>query len=512
MTKTKPGPGNDAYEAGLKHAHYGRHAEAIACFERALEREPDDARVLFALANTAEAVGHRDAAENFFRRVLEQQPDRREALVNLANLLRAGNRTGDVIALLKPALERTPGEAALWLTLGSALNEAGDRKTAETFYREALRLVPGYPPALGNLADMLADDGAVGEALTMYDEVLRAEPENAQARLNRAILFLIGGKLESGWDDYEYRLSLKGKSIARDHGLKRWNGKPVRNLRLLVLAEQGVGDQLAFVSLIPALADMLARTGGRVILEAEPRLVPLFARSFPDVQVHASDMETRGGAKRAHYAWLGAQGGADRVIEMGSLPRLLRKSLGDFPDPHSYLVPSGERADWARSLAAQGRAPFIGICWRSGLMGGARNLQYAPLEAWGAFLRAVPGTLVSLQYDGRADEIAALEEMSGRRIFVPPGLDQKQEMDRAASLMAALDAVVSAPTAVSWISAGLGVPTLKILYRISWTALGTDYEPFAPSCRCIMPDENGDWATTFARAVKVLGGIKTKTS
>ena len=507
MTKAKAGQNDDAYEAGLKHAHHGRHAEAIACFEGALERQPNDARVLFALANTAEAVGHRDAAESFFRRVLEQQPDRREALVNLANLLRAGNRTQDVIALLKPALERTPGEAALWLTLGSALNEAGDRKTAETFYREALRLSPGYPPALGNLADMLADDGAVEEALRMYDEVLGTEPENAQARLNRAILFLISGKLESGWHDYEYRLSLKGKAISRDHGLRRWNGKLTKNLRLLVAAEQGVGDQLAFVSLIPELADMLARQGGRVILEAEPRLVPLFARSFPDVQVHASDMETRGGVKLAHYDWLRDAGGADRVIEMGSLPGLLRKSLEDFPGQHSYLTPSVERAEWARQFRAQGPAPYIGICWRSGLMGGARNLQYAPLEAWGTFLRAVPGRLVSLQYDGRPEESAALEQMSGRKILVPPGLDQKQEMDRAASLIAALDAVVSAPTAVSWISAGLGVPTLKILYRISWTALGTDYEPFAPACRCIMPDENGDWATTFARAANALNAM-----
>ena len=499
MTKATK-PTGDAYEAGLSLAQEGRHAEAIACFERALGRQPDDARVLFALANAAEAVGHRQAAEAFFRRVLEQQPDRREALVNLANLLRAGNRTADVIALLTPALERTPGEAALWLTLGSALNEAGDRKTAETFYREALRLSPGYAPALGNLADMLADDGALEEALTMYGEVLRKEPQNAQARLNRAILFLVAGNLEKGWADYEYRLMLKAKTPARDHGLSRWNGAARKNLRLLVTAEQGVGDQLAFVSLIPELAATLAREGGRVILEAEPRLVPLFARSFPDVQVHASDMEMRGGQKRAHYSWLEAAGGADKAIEMGSLPKLMRKTLADFPKPHAYLTPSDARDNWLGLLGQRGKPPYIGLCWRSGLIGGARNLQYAPLEAWGGFLKSIPGTLVSLQYDGRPEEIAALEQMSGRSIFVAPDLDQKQEIDGSAALIAALDVVVSAPTAVSWISAGLGVPTLKILYRTSWTALGTDYEPFAPACRCIMPDENGDWATTFKRA------------
>ncbi|HEY4265039.1 MAG TPA: tetratricopeptide repeat protein [Micropepsaceae bacterium] len=498
---------DDPYGAGLKLAQQGRHAEAIALFERALARRPEDARVLFALGNTAEAVGHPDAAENFFRRVLAQDPDRLEALVHLGNLLRAKSRTADVIALLKPALERNPAEPALWLTLGSALNEAGNGTTAETFYREALRLRPGYAPALGNLADLLSDRGANGEALAMYDAVIQSDPENAQARLNRAILFLVAGELKNGWKDYESRLLLKHKFPSRDHRLPRWDGVTA-NTRLLITAEQGIGDQIAFVSLIPELAARFARHGGRVILETEPRLVPLFARSFPDVRVHASDMETIGGRKLAHYHWLDHEGSVDCAIEMGSLPRLMRATLGDFPEPHAYLAPSEERETWRRWLATQGVAPYFGLCWRSGLAGGGRNIQYAPLEAWGAFLRGVQGTLVSLQYDGRADEIAKLEQISGRTILVPPHLDQKQEIDHAASLMAALDAVASAPTAVSWIAAGLGVPTLKLLYKNSWTALGADYEPFAPFCRCIMPDASGDWTTTFARAANALNAIR----
>ena len=42
--------------------------------------------------------------------------------------------------------------------------------------------------------------------------------------------------------------------------------------------------------------------------------------------------------------------------------------------------------------------------------------------------------------------------------------------------------VVSAPTAVSWLAAGVGTPTYKVLYDTSWTALGQTYEPFAPAC------------------------------
>src|SRR5258706_6025775 len=115
----------DFYAAGLTASGEGRHTDAIACFERALRDAPDDARVLFALGNTAAAIGHAGAAENFFRRVLAQETSRLAALVNLANLLRKSGRTADVIALIKPVLEINPEHAELWLTLGSALRETG---------------------------------------------------------------------------------------------------------------------------------------------------------------------------------------------------------------------------------------------------------------------------------------------------------------------------------------------------------------------------------------------------
>jgi hypothetical protein len=70
--------------------------------------------------------------------------------------------------------------------------------------------------------------------------------------------------------------------------------------------------------------------------------------------------------------------------------------------------------------------------------------------------------------------------------------------------MTALDSVVTAPTAVSWLSAGVGTRTFKILYDTSWTALGQAYEPFAPACACMMPQRRGDWADVFSQVKERL--------
>jgi tetratricopeptide (TPR) repeat protein len=488
------------YQEGLKLSAKGRHAEAISRYEAALAADPADTRVLFALGNTARVLGLPKPAEEFYRRVLAAEPGRIEALVNLANLLRANGQFEAARALIEPALSRHSECAELWLTLGSIHRELGNSAEAKTHYGEALKFKPDYAAALGNLADLLADDGETDEALSLYDRALKREPDNAQARLNRAILHLGCGNLKDGWRDYAARLKLPGKAPKPDHNLPKWAGGALKRTRLLVTAEQGVGDELMFASMIGDLGQRVARENGSVILECEKRLVPLFARSFRDVTVKPSQMETKAGITTSHYGWLKAAGGANVTVEMGNLPRWLRGEISAFPNPHAYLIPDPQEVtNWKNIF---GNA--IGICWRSGKQGGGRALQYAPLEAWVEFIRNVPGNVVSVQYDANAEEIAALQTLSGREILVPQGIDQKQELDRACALLSALDCVVSAPTAVSWLAAGAGVPTYKILYDKSWTSFGADYEPFAPSCLCMMPERAGDWAEVFAKALAAI--------
>jgi tetratricopeptide (TPR) repeat protein len=490
-----------AYDQGLKLSSAGRHLEAINQYEQALAQDPHDPRILFALGNTAGALGMRGPAEQFFRQVLAIDPARLEATVNLANLLRENGQFDAAIALLEPALARSPQSPELNLTLGSAWRESGDNSRAEPYYLAALDVRPDYAPALSNLADLRCDQGAWDEARALYDRAIRGDPKNPQIRLNRAIMNLLCGALKDGWRDYEARIGIPGKVPAANLNLAPWTGETLRGKRLLVRAEQGVGDQILFASTIPDLCARATHDGGSVVLECEPRLADLFARSFPGARVYPARISSAG----ADYTWLKSAGGVNAAVPMGSLPRYLRGAPERFPDQHAYLMPDAlEAARWRQLMG--GGAKTIGICWRSGKSGGHRSLQYAPLEEWGAFLRRLPAgvLLVSVQYDAAPEEIAALEQLAGRPIAVPGGIDQKNELDRAAALLSALDAVVSAPTAVAWLAAATGTATWKVLYDTSWTALGQSYEPFAPACKLAMPQTRGDWPSAFAEVIRAL--------
>lgn len=494
---------NLAYQSGLKLSSQGRHGEAIAQFEQALAVQPDDPMVLFALGNTACQMGQAGMAEQFYRKVLSQDPCRTEAIVNLSNLMRANGQFDAAIALLIPAVAREPKCPELQLTLGSAWRERGDLERAKLHYQAALIARPDYALALSNLADLLCDEGQRDVAKNLYDKALKIEPRNAQVRLNRAILHFLNGDLKDAWRDYAARADVPGKvpAVAGERQLADWTGESLARKRLLVRSEQGIGDQVLFASVIPDLLARAEAEGGGIVLECEPRLELLFARSFPGATVRPARLKTINGIAVADYGWLKQVGGVNAASLMGTLPRYLRARLEDFPKPHKFLVPDPhETARWKESFGPDA----VGICWRSGKLGGHRSIGFAPLELWGAFLRDTEATFVSVQYDARPEEVAQLEAISGKKLIVPQGVDQKNELDRAAALIAALGTVISAPTAVACLAPAVGARTLKLLYGLSWTAMGRDYEPFLPSCHCVVPRQAGDWAEVFALAGRVI--------
>ncbi|MCP5432792.1 MAG: tetratricopeptide repeat protein [Alphaproteobacteria bacterium] len=493
-----------AYRAGMAHLEAGRLDAAIASLKEAHRRAPRDVGVLFALSVAARRLGLTGTAKRLCLQVLELEPDRLEALVTLANLHRAEGEAAAAIGLLKPAIERAPATPELWLTIGHAVRETGDRTAARSFYEEAARLKPSYAEALGSLADLAADSRDHESALALYDRAVRHAKENAQLRLNRAVLLLHMGRLEEGWRDYDWRLKLPSKAIRWRHGLPRWDGRIHEKVRLLVTAEQGIGDELLFASLLPELEERLADAKGRLLVACAPRLVPLFARSFPTASVGPYEVRETGGQVEGACGWL-APGTASHAIEMGSLPRLLRPSLADFPNPHAYLAADAEeRARWRAWLESLGPGPYVGLCWRSGKTGGLRAQQFAPPELWAGAMAARGACYVALQYDADEAECDALAALAGVPLHRPPGIDQKQELDRATGLVAALDRVVSAPTAVACLAGGLGVPTAKVLFDKSWTALGQPFEPFQPACRVAGPAWTGDFADALSRAFAAL--------
>ena len=89
-----------------------------------------------------------------------------------------------------------------------------------------------------------------------------------------------------------------------------WDGQPLVDKVILITAEQGVGDEVMFASCI---SDLINLNPKQIILECDLRLAPLFARSFPPVDIQ-DRREWKG------VDWLKEVGDIDFQIAVGSLP------------------------------------------------------------------------------------------------------------------------------------------------------------------------------------------------
>lgn len=484
----------------------GDLAGALATYEEALGVAPHDPDLIGALAQIAERLGMTEPAEALWRQACALAPDSLQAQDGRARTLRNLGRYDEAIAVLQAAIEANPTEARLWNSVGVTLSQQGQTETALTFYDEALRLDRRLATAAYNRACAHFDLGDLEAAQADFvaaDKLARKPAETAMITFAAATLALARGDLSAAWAGYESRLSPHlPKPVTFEAPGRRWAPNlPLEGKHLLVLAEQGLGDELLFASLLPDVIKALGAEG-RLTLAVEPRLVDLFARSLPQARVIPHQTEIAGDRRRRSAKDLEPHE-IDLWAPLASLPRRFRATIEDFPQRAGFLVPDPQRvAHWRNWLGEGPRA--VGLTWRSGNLLGDRRRQYPPMASWKPVLQAGTTRLVNLQYDVLPDELAALEALGGRPLLEPPGLDLRHQIDDLAALCAALDLVVSVSNATGQLAGACGRPTVMLCVPAAWPRLGQANYPWHPTIRPVAPPTFGAWDPAMAQTAALI--------
>ncbi len=489
----------------------GHQHKALVTFERALQLDPNDPDLLLNLGLTAWNMKMREQAQNMFRQFIAANPGSPLGYNNLGMVQCELGDPATAIETLRNAIYQMPTEPILWNSLATVLAESSRADESIQFYQEAVRLDPQFSRPYHNLGYAYSHLGLLEEALAAYDGALErvTDPGERVEGLHSRSICLIGmGRLEEGWREYEIRRDTHFRAYVNQM-LKApyWQGENLDGKRILVIGEQGLGDEFMFANALP---DLIRAVGanGKVQIAVDPRLVPLFQRSFPDAQVGSYDdrkLVHRDGDKELRFIpWATANGEPDYQVLMGSLLQYFRKRLQDFPR-EAFLVPDAARVEQYRAqLAALGSGPFAGICWRSMMMTGKRGKYYSALDEWAPILKTPGVTFINVQYGDCADELARAQEMHGMKIHSIEGLDLKQDIEGAAALSAALDLVISAPTAAAATAGSVGTETWFLTAGRTWPQLGTDEFPWYRATKVLSPEKFGDWASLMPKVAQRL--------
>jgi len=433
----------------------GAAAEAGASYRASILLAPGFPGAYFNLGSLMRDQGELDGASSRFHRALRLEPGHPDLHGGLATLEQYRNRLDTAIPGYRRALVLQPGRADLYTNLGNGLNQAGASPLAEAAYRRALALAPGQ----------------------------------SDARFNLSLLLLLTGRLREGWPGYEARwetgqLAKERRSFPQP----LWQGEAMPGKTVLLHGEQGFGDTLQFCR----YAALAREKGPRIVLEVQPPLLRLLR------PLAGCDLVVARGDPLPDF---------DAHCPLLSLPMILgTHSLGDIPAPVPYIRAEAQAVVvWAERLAA-----FYGEGFRVGLAWAGAPRSDSPAQAAFDRRRSLPFSALAPILD-----VPGIRFFSLQKGVLADGLaDFMAEMSDfadTAALIANLDLVISADTAVAHLAGAMGKPVwLLNRFDTDWRWLTERSDtPWYPTMRIFRQRLRGDWGGVIEEVAEALHGDAT---
>lgn len=461
--------------------------------------------------------------------LLKRDPNNVDAMfiAGTAMLLSAKEGVGALILNAARCATKDPVKLGpIWDNIGCALQEYQPDK-AYVAFKKALEYGEGRG-TYDNLCNVASQIGRHAEALEFSAKVDKVNPAH-----NRSFALMHLGRWAEGWAEFSKCAGTEVRPRTdRDYGLPRWDGK--RKGKVIIHGEQGVGDEIMFMSMCPPDFDG--------VIECNPRNEGLFQRSFPKAKVYGTLLLNA-------LEWPLVEK-ADWHLEMGG--------LGEFfaPEPFNRLrfltADSARIAGWqayfcererearSRLLGLSGptnptvrqswggpgdvehgpassgyRGPRrIGLAWTGGTWSTGRGRRTVPFDLIAKKLieQHPDVTFVNLEYEDRKDELAPYPQVLNPYWATKKGAD----LDDLAAIVSNLDLVITPTQSVVDLCGGLGVPVWVMTEEHpQWryaTAAGEDRMWFYESAKLFRQrlEDNGKWDRVVNNVTTALHQMKLK--
>jgi hypothetical protein len=267
----------------------------------------------------------------------------------------------------------------------------------------------------------------------------------------------------------------------------RWTGQDIQDKTVLIVGEQGHGDNIQFSRFV---GDVRAR-GARTVLAVDASLKPLFDDSGLGPCVTPADLLPE----------------FDVWTPIMSLPGVLGNTLENLAQVQSYLsADAGLQNAWQQRLGPKTRLR-VGFCWSGRRDTWINRHKGMPFADMLALIERNPGyEWINLQCDATAQEEAALV-MAGVRAW-PGAIGNFRD---SAALIMHCDVVLAVDTAVAHLAGALGRPIWVMLsqYALDWRwLLDRDSSPWYTAARLFRQPAQGDWASVTHRIHRFLSWFK----
>jgi Flp pilus assembly protein TadD len=491
-----PGRADGLYNLGLMRRDQELLPEAACWIGRAAVLAPGSSAYTVDLGWMLHALGKTSAAMVTLQHAIDRFPNDVHPRRVLGSVALETRRITEATRLFSESLVLDPTTSSHYnkIAMVTLAVRESDCQPARCPLQRALQIDPRSVEALTNYGIFLEREGAFNEACEFHVTALSNAPSLKEPRLNLAICELGLGRFETAWDNYEARwgatsIVLVGRQgVSRKLSTSKSRFEMASKGRVLLWAEQGVGDEIMFASMVPDLQ----RSCDELIVEVDSRLRPLFERSFRGIQVIARF----GDIPESIY---------DCHLPIGSLGGFFRPTLESFSEqPNGYLHADISLVAHFAQLFASRSKPLVGVSWwsQNPESGIDRSIPLADLLA-ALGEHVIP---LNLQYGAQQMEFERAVAEGGIQAYSIDDIDNQQDLDQLAAMISACDLVISIGNTTAHLAAALGKPTWVLVPLAGswrWMFHGST-TPWYPSVRLFRRSRGESWLPVLQRVTDAL--------
>lgn len=509
---------------GLCHIRLEDEERAIEFFQESIKIKPDYLEGLTNYGFALQKLKNYSLAAIQFEKVLSSNPRSEEAFVNLTKIYFEDGRLLKAIEVARQGLLYRPKNVPILknliasLTMLNRLDEASvackeilsinsdDAETinmmgtiyekkglydqAKTEFLRALELDKNLLQAKINIATLYQLEGSEDKANEIYNDLAKKQKGNPDILFRRSTFAFKQENFEEGWKYFEYRWKVfpMNKIVWPIQNKPLWKGE--KGGRLVLWKEQGIGDQIILLSLVPEVLDMC----GSVSVYVDPRLHSLCKRTMPEINFISDENVL----KRESF---------DHHLSLGSVPALVRNNIRDFDRTVSgYFKADPSRVESIRKELQLDGKTVIGISWRSfkSLNQTKKSVQLYDMERIFSGLNVV---LVNLQYGDVDDEIRKFREETGIEVVQCASVDNREDLDGLAALIEVCDLVLSTSNVTIHVAGALAKKTWVLLPYVVvnfWWLTERPKSIWYPSLTLYRQPTLDDWGAVYESVRKDL--------
>ena len=247
---------------GFIYSELGEKSLAIQSYHKAIDLDPSNHDLMFTVATELLTIDDIENAFKMFKLILRLRPDFSGAHTNIGIIYEKVNRFEQAKNEWLAAIEIDPNDTVALAHLGvNEISNEGNFDKALDYFRQIEKLDPHDVNNCVNIASAYFEMGKIAQAVDIYkiwedkNWIGASENQKNDFKLNYSLALFCLGQIEKGWENFSYR---RFSSEISPSNLSEFN-KPMLNKlqeangkKVLILMEQGIGDQLFFLGLLKA--------------------------------------------------------------------------------------------------------------------------------------------------------------------------------------------------------------------------------------------------------------------